>query len=114
MAERKKASMGFADDIRGVLEIEREGKKRLAAAREEAQRALDLARDESRRILEEGELSLARQREKRTEAVQAEIAGEVETLEWRFRSESDRLSHLARQNHDAAVRKILAWLWGEN
>ena len=106
--------MGFADDIRRVLEIEREGKKRLADAREEAQRTLDLARDESRRILEEGELSLARQREKRTEAVQAEIAGEVEALEKRFRTESDRLSHLAKQNHDVAVRKILAWLWGES
>jgi F0F1-type ATP synthase membrane subunit b/b' len=105
--------MGFADDIRGVLEIEREGNKRLAAAREEAQQSLDLARDEARRILEEGEFSLARQREKRTEAVQAEIADEVEAQERRFRTESERLSHLAKQNHDAAVRKILAWLWGE-
>lgn len=106
--------MGFEDDIRRVLEIEREGKKRLAGAQAEAQRILDLAREESRQILEEGELHLARQREKRTEAMQAEIAGEVEEMERRFRTESDQFSHLAKQNRDAAVRKILAWLWGES
>jgi len=105
--------MGFADDIRGVLEIERDGKTRLAAAREEAQRILDRAREEARLILEEGERSLARQREKRTAAAQAEVAGEIESLERGFRAEADRLSELAKQNRDAAVRKILAWLWGE-
>lgn len=105
--------MDFAEDIRRVLEIEREGKKRLAAAQAEAQRTLDLAREESRQILEEGERGLSRQREKRVEVAQAEIAGEVEELERRFRSESDRLSRLARQNRDAAVGRILAWLWGE-
>jgi F0F1-type ATP synthase membrane subunit b/b' len=105
--------MGFADDIRRVLEIEREGKKRLAAAREEAQRILDRAREESRQILEEGERSLARQREKRTAEVQTEIAGEVEKLERGFRTQADRLSRLAKQNRDAALRRILLWLWGE-
>ena len=105
--------MGFADDIRRVLEIEREGKTRLAAAREEAQRILERAREESRQLLEEGERSLARQKAKRTDAVQVEVAGEMEELERGFRAEADRLSHLAIQNRDAAVRRILAWLWGE-
>ena len=106
--------MGFANDIRRVLDIEREGKKRLSAAQEEAQRTLDLAREESRRILEEGECNLARERQKRTEAAQAEIAGEMEEQEKHFQVETDRLSHRANQNRDAAVEKIIAWLWGES
>jgi cell division septum initiation protein DivIVA len=105
--------MRFADDIRMVLEIEREGKKRLAEAQEEAGRIVGQAREEAGRLQADGEQLISRLRKTRTAAVQAEIAAEVDTLERRFRNEEARLQHLAAQNRDVVIEQILRWLWGE-
>lgn len=106
--------MRIADDIRMVLEIEREGKKRLADAREEAVRIVGQAREEGRRLLEEGEQFISRQRKVRTAAIQAEIATGVDSLEQRFRGEEARLQRLEAKNRDVVVQQILNWLWGES
>lgn len=106
--------MRIADDIRMVLEIEREGKKRLAEAQDEAARIVGQAREEARCLLEEKEQSISRQRKERTAAMQAEIAAEVDVLEQRFRGEETRLQRLEAKNRDGAVRQILKWLWGES
>jgi vacuolar-type H+-ATPase subunit H len=106
--------MPIADDIRMVLEIEREGKKRLAEAQEEADRIVGRAREEAGRILEKGEQAIARQRKERTAATQTEIAAEVDPLEQRFRSEEERLQRQAENNREKVFGMIMNWLWGES
>jgi len=105
--------MRIADDIRMVLEIEREGKKRLAEAQEEAARIIGQAREEARRLREEGEQLVSSQRKGRTAATQAEIDTEVDALEQRFRREEDRLKGLETKNRAQVVQQVLNWLWGE-
>jgi F0F1-type ATP synthase membrane subunit b/b' len=105
--------MSFADDIKSVLEIEREGKRRLAETQEEAARLVDNAREEGRLMLEEAERGLSAERAERTAAMQSEIAEEVKSLELRSRNEEERLRRLAARNRDAAVEQILGWLRGE-
>jgi cell division septum initiation protein DivIVA len=106
--------MPIADDIRMVLEIEREGKKRLAEAQEEADRIVGRAREEAGRILEKGEQAIARQRKERTATMQTEIAAEVEALEQRFRGEEERLRRVAESNREKVFGRIMNWLWGES
>jgi F0F1-type ATP synthase membrane subunit b/b' len=106
--------MRIADDIRMVLEIEREGKKRLSEAREEAGRIVSQAREEARQILEEGEQFISRQRKVRTAEIQVEISAEVSALEQRFGGEEARLRRQEAKNREAVVRQVQEWLWGES
>jgi len=105
--------MALSDEIRMVLEIEQEGKRRLDAAQAEARSLVERARAEARQIVADGEERLAGVRRSRNAALQSEIADAVGALERRLSGEEERLRRLAERNRGEAVQRIMAWLWGE-
>ena len=105
--------MPFEDQLKKVLELEREGEKRLDQARAGAAKLLEDARHETRRISQEGEATIARERRERTVAFDEETQRIVAEIRRQGRLEKERLRPLAEKNREAAAEAILSWLWGE-
>lgn len=105
--------MGLSDEIRMVLEVEQEGRRRLTAAHAEARSLVERARAEARQIVADGEERVAGLRRSRNAEMEAEIADVVAGLDQRLRGEEERLRRLAERNRGRAVERIMAWLWGE-
>ncbi len=105
--------MALPDEIRMVLEVEQEGRRRIDAAQAEARSLVERARAEARQIAADGEERLAGLRRARSAAVQAEIADAVGAQERKLRGEEERLRRQADRNRGEAVQRIMAWLWGE-
>ncbi len=105
--------MPFGDELRMVLKIEREGKKRLEEARSESQRIIETAREKARLLLQEADEVIARERKEKIAETDLETDKLIDDIRHRLYLEEDRLQSLAEKNREAAVRRILSWLWGE-
>ncbi len=105
--------MSFQDELKMVLEVEREGKKRLEQARSEAEQIIERARGKARRILEETEEIIARERKEKISETDLEVDRLIADLRQRGRLEETRLRSLAEKKRETAVRRVLSWFWGE-
>lgn len=106
--------MSFADEIRKVLEIERAGQERLAAARREAELMLEEGRAAARRLALETEKEIAHIREVETARADAAIEGEIDGMRQRTAAEARRLRDLAEKAGESTVERVMAWLWEEH
>jgi vacuolar-type H+-ATPase subunit H len=105
--------MSFADEIRKVLEIERAGQERLAAARRKAELILEEGRAAARRLAVETEKEIARIREEETTRADTAIEGEISGIHRRTAAEARQLRDLAEKASESTVERVMAWLWEE-
>lgn len=105
--------MSFQKELKAVLDVEREGRTRLEEATEEAERIVAKARDQAQALLRDGEKRIARKRQQLIAETDRAIERSRDEIRQRSRLEEKRLRALARKNREEALRRILAWLWGE-
>lgn len=102
--------MNLANEIKMVLELEREGKERLASARKDAEKILEEAREGTRCLVRETDREIARLKEEETAQVEEELAREIQELRKRTAAEKERLRALSDKNREKAVESVLGWL----
>jgi len=99
-------------DLERVLEIEREGERRLEEVEAAARERLVSFRKQARDLRNDTERRLARQREKRLAELEAELAIRIEMLKQHYSEQRQELSARAERNRQQAVELVLDWLKG--
>jgi len=101
-------------DLERVLEIEREGERRLEEAEAAARERLESYRKQARALRSDTERRLAREREERLAELEAELAGRIEKLKQHYIEQRQDLCARAERNRRQVVELVLAWLKGED
>lgn len=105
--------MSFVDEIRMVLELERKGKERLAAARADAEKIREEGRESVRQLATETDRKFSRRKEEEMARMDEAVGRELDAIRQRTAAEEKRLRTLADKTREAAVERVMAWLWEE-
>jgi vacuolar-type H+-ATPase subunit H len=97
-------------ELQTVLQMEREGEKRLALAREEAARIVEESRLQADRILRETEEEIAREKERRLARADEETARLAEEIRRRGKERERFLLAAAERNLKTGVARVLEWI----
>lgn len=101
------------NDLKIVLQLEREGEAQLRQAEEEARQLLEKYRDQVERLVFETDQKLERQRRDRMAEVEDTMLQRKQTLDGQFETRVERLRLRAVENRDKTVERIITWLFGE-
>ncbi len=102
--------MTFREDLETVLQLEAEGRRRLAAAEAEARQELARCRDEARRLRLRAEEEMGREEAQRRQEAEAETGRSLDAVRERTIAETAVLRARGAELREAAVRRVLSWL----
>jgi vacuolar-type H+-ATPase subunit H len=93
-------------EIQAVLELERDGEKRLSLAREDAARIVEVCRRQAEDLLRETEEEIVRQRESQTAAADEETNRLAAELRREIHEKESFLHKSAERNRQKAVDHV--------
>ncbi len=102
--------MSLQGELKAVLAMEKEGRRKLAAAREEAGRIVAKHGRRAEALLAQAEEEIAGRRQERLQQVEEENAAFALELTEKIAAEAQRLQDLASRNREEALARVLAWL----